>query len=246
MNPSRIDAIDTRWSLVRLAHAGDVGSAEARRILVLRYAGAVRKYFGKIVAHVDDADELAQDSMMRLMQGDFAGADPTRGRFRDFLKTALRNMARNYWAKQKRRRPTESNLEFIAAADDEHDADWQFAWQKTVLDHAMAALRNAENSDAARRFAAVLKLRTEFPDADSEELAVKLGAQMGEPIRADAARQILRRARLRFAECLIEELRRGLDDETPARILEELADLKLLEYVRDFLPDDYAQHGRLA
>lgn len=243
MNPSRIDAIDARWSLIRQAHAGDLDSVAARQALVLRYAGAIRKYLGKIVSQADDADELAQDAMMRLMRGDFAGADPTRGRFRDFLKTALRNMAKNYWANLKRRRLGTADLDQIAGAD-ENDLAWQQAWQATVLDQAMAAVAHADTQSTTRH-AAVLKLRTDFPDASSEELAAKLSERTGHPVRAEAARQLLRRARLRLAECLVEEIHRGLEDNTPARVLEELADLRLLELVRDFLPDDFAATGCL-
>jgi RNA polymerase sigma factor (sigma-70 family) len=248
MNPSRLDAIDTRWSLIRLAHAGamDANTTQARQALVLRYAGALRKYLGKIVANPDDADELAQDAMMRLMQGDFAGANPTRGRFRDFLKTAVRNMVRNYWTKQNRRKPADADLTQLPDDDETNDIEWQAAWQKTVLDHALAALKSSEKSGAAGAFSRILKLRADFPDATSEELAAKLSAELGTAVRPDAARQMLRRARLKFAECLIDELRRGLDDDTPARVLEELADLQLLEHVRDFLPADYAISGQLA
>jgi hypothetical protein len=47
----RIDAIQTRWSLVRNAHApGAAHSAEdARRFLVMRYIPAIRRYVGAIV-----------------------------------------------------------------------------------------------------------------------------------------------------------------------------------------------------
>ncbi len=91
----RIDAISTRWSLLRIAHGTHPDTSKARQMLVLRYASAVRKYVGAIVRKGEDADELAQDVVLRLMRGDFAGADPTKGRFRDFLKMAVRNMIHN-------------------------------------------------------------------------------------------------------------------------------------------------------
>ena len=56
---------------------------------------------------------------------------------------------------------------------------------------------------------------------------------------------MLRRARLRFAEALVDEVACGLADPTPARVAEELASLGLLEYVKDFLPEDWASKGQL-
>ena len=67
----------------------------------------------------------------------------------------------------------------------------------------------------------------------------------GKRFRADAVRQQLRRARLRFAELLVQEVARGIDDPTPARLEEELIDVGLMEYVRDFLPADWRTTGEL-
>src|SRR5262245_5988742 len=103
MPKERIDAITTRWSLLRLAHDASADTVQARQALVLRYASAIRRYLGAVLRSRDDADELAQEVIVRLMRGDFAGADPSRGRFRDFLKTAVRNMVSNHWSKQSRR-----------------------------------------------------------------------------------------------------------------------------------------------
>lgn len=81
----------------------------------------------------------------------------------------------------------------------------------------------------------MLKLRTDFPDASSEELAEKLGQTTGTTIRADAGRQLLRRARVSFAEALMEEVKSGIDSINPEAVKEELAGLGLLAYVEDFV-----------
>jgi hypothetical protein len=65
-------------------------------------------------------------------------------------------------------------------------------------------------------------------------------------VRADAGRQILRRARLRFAEALVNEVTLGLAEPTPPRIAEEFASLGLLEHIKDFLPADWNATGKLA
>ncbi len=85
-----IDAIKTRWSLVRLAHLNGqaIDAGQARQRLVMRYAAAIRRYVGAIVRDQNHADEISQEVIVRLIRGDFSGADPQRGRFRDLLKTA--------------------------------------------------------------------------------------------------------------------------------------------------------------
>lgn len=242
---SRLEAIPTRWSLVQQAHAGGpLNATAARQALVLRYAKSIRRYVGGMVKSAEDADELAQDVVMRLMKGDFAGADPTRGRFRDLLKTATRNMVHNHWAKANRRKTADADLDLVGK-DDDADPRWEAEWQANVLDHAWAALKETERKTPTSPSFTLLKMRADFPDATSDELAEKLSAKTKTPVRADACRQMLRRARLRFAEALVTEVGVGLADPSPARVAEELAALGLLEYVRDFLPDDWATTGEL-
>jgi hypothetical protein len=62
MNNERIEAIQTRWSLIRDAHlSGRPETAgEARRLLVMRYAPAIRRYLGGMLRNAEDTDEIAQ------------------------------------------------------------------------------------------------------------------------------------------------------------------------------------------
>ena len=167
--------------------------------MVLRYAKAVRGYVGGMLKNREDADELAQEVIVRLLKGDFAGADPTRGRFRDLLKTAARNMVRNFWEKQARRRPVDADLGTVAECTATADP-WLAAWQKTVLDHVWSALQDVERANPKNTAHTLLRLRTEFPDDTSEQLADRLGQKLNSVMRADSCRQVLRRARLNFAE----------------------------------------------
>jgi RNA polymerase sigma factor (sigma-70 family) len=245
---SRLDAIATSWSLIRRAHAAgqEKSAVEARNALVLRYARAIRRFVGGIMERPEDADELAQEVMVRLLRGDFAGADPDRGSFRGLLKTAVRNMIRTDWARRARGRSASLDMDLFAAEDDERlERSWLGAWQQTVLDHAWAALREVERQNPGQAAHTILKLRAEFPEETSEQLAARLCERLGSSIRPDAARQMLRRARLRLAEILVAEIEAGLDSPTPERVEEELAALELLDHVRDFLPDDWKERGRL-
>lgn len=238
MTEEVIEVIQTRWSLIQHAHsAGKPDSVgEARRLLVLRYSSAIRRYLGGIVRNDDLADELSQELVLRLMRGDFGGANPSFGRFRDFLKMAIRNVAKSAWQKSERRKTVDAELDLIGADNGgQTDLQWTEQWRKSVLDHAWNRFLTDQGGKPSPGYLA-LKLKTEFPDADSDELAERLSQKTGTAIRADNFRQILKRARKRFAEHLFDEVRAGLDTESTERLEEELSALGLLDFVRDELP----------
>jgi len=239
---SRFDAQPTRWSMVQRAHGQSLaGGSEARQYLVMRYSSAIRRYVRAITRNEDEADELAQEIIVRLLQGDFAGADPQKGRFRDLLKVAVRNMTRNQWAKQKVRQGVDYDLTAVAAnSDPTEETVWADGWQRQLLDLAWARLKDYQDSHAGSMAYTILQLRTQFPDDSSEELAERLSEAIGKAARADQARQQLRRARVRFAEYLVAEIAEGLDRPTPEQIEEELAQLGLLDQIRDVLPPGWS------
>lgn len=246
---SRLEAISTRWTLLRKAHGEEPATSAdvARRALALRYLPAIRRYIGAIVASEQDADDMAQDVMVRLLAGDFAGADPARGRFRNLLKVAVRNMIRNRWAQQKRRRPTDLDVSELAAPSDEaDDACWTSQWRQGVLDLAWKALEQQEQDRPGNLAYSLLRLRVEHPNDSSDELAQRLSQKLGQPMRADAVRQKLHRARLKLVDLLIAEVAKGLNDATPERIQEELIDLGLMDFLRELLPSDWKQDATLA
>lgn len=235
----RIDMINTRWSLIRMAHGEQTGTVEARKSLVMRYSSAIRKYLGAVTRNTEEADDLAQDVVVRMLNGDFAGADPDRGRFRDFLKTCIRNMARNYWSRKNRRKSVDFDVDLLPLDDDSGESDpWLDAWQNNLLNLAWAELEEYQNTHAGSVAYTVLRLRADFPDDSSEQLAERLGDRVGKPVRADAARQQLKRARKRFAEMLIRQIADVVDNPTPERVEDELQVVGLYDQVREYLPEE--------
>lgn len=236
---SRLDAIATRWTLLREAHAlSNASSVEARQALVLRYLPAIRRYVGAITRQDDLAQDMTQEVVVRLMSGGFAGADPHRGRFRDLLKTSIRNLIRNQWSRDQRRRTTPLEVDDLAEHDRAAEEAWDESWRLSILDLAWNALQQHERNHPSSVAYTLLRLRAEHPDESSDELAERLSTQLGKAVRPDALRQKLRRARLQFVDLLITEISRGLDHPTPERIEEELIALNLHEYVRDLLPSE--------
>jgi len=246
----RLDQIATQWSLLRRAHQPDpLAAGAARNALVLRYNRAIRRYIGALLRDDHAADEVANDVMVRMLRGDFARATPGRGRFRDLLKVAVKNMVRNYWDREQRRSGVD--IDVVSMADprggDEAavDAAWDTAWRAGVLDMAWQSLAGYQQQTAGSIAYTLLRLRADHPDDDIAALARRLEETTGRSLAAAAVRQQLRRARLRFAELLLDELAGALSDPTPERLEEELADLDLMKYVRDFLPDDWRVRGQL-
>ena len=239
----RIEAIETQWSMVRKAHHDSINSAEdAKKHLVMRYSSAIRGYIQAITKNADDVDEISQDVFVRILNGDFAGADPDRGRFRDLLKVAVRNMVRNFWAKQNRRRHPELQEDAIEAVENDNieDDPWSINWRNNLLEITWQSLRQFEEERKNSVAFTVLRIRTQNPNADSKQLAELLSQKTGRTFTAPATRQQLHRARIRFAELLVEEIAQGLDVAEPDRIQEELISLGLYERIRDVLPEQWA------
>ncbi len=240
----RLDMIETEWTMFRNAHQGSgMSGAEARNTLVLRYATAIRSYVRAITRNEVDADELSQDVMVRLLNGDFGGADPERGRFRDLLKVAVKNMTRNHWDKQNRRKGVDFDL---SLKDDESaqeiDDPWTESWRKNILDIAWARLESFQDSKEGSVLYSALRLRTDHPQADSTALADMISQEHGRTIPAATYRQNLRRGRVRFAEYVVEEVANGMESADPDRIQDELIAIGLYEHIKDVLPESWSQN----
>src|SRR3954447_13452888 len=78
--------------------------------LVERYHPAAYSYLLACTGREDDAADLFQEFALKLLRGEFRRADPSRGRFRDYLKTTLANLVRQHAgrvARDARRAPDE-------------------------------------------------------------------------------------------------------------------------------------------
>lgn len=239
-----IDMVETRWSILRRAHQpDDASAADARNFLVLRYASAIRGYVQALTRNEADADELAQDVIVRLIQGDFAGADPQRGRFRDLLKVSVKNMVRTFWDKHQRRGAIDKRLAEEAARDEAYEQESEETWSSqcrdSLIETAMARLEEYQKTNAGNVFYDALRIRSTFPELDSTGLAAELSKLHGREINAANYRQQLKRARTRFAEYIVEEVAQSLDSSSAERIQEELIDLGLYDYIKDVLPQNW-------
>ncbi len=224
-----LSEISTVWTEFGRAHAD---SAAARERFLRRYLGAVKRYLLAAVRDAHAAEDLTQDFALRFLEGRFRHANPARGRFRDYVKTALFHLVDDYQKRQAKAGPQVplSGHEPQAAAEDCEQA-FRDSWRQQLLDQAWDALA-AVQKNGGPPYCEALRLRKEHPKLSSAELAQRLGERVGRTFTSASYRQELHRARDKFTELLREEVGRTLRDKAPDRIDEELCELNLLEYCR--------------
>lgn len=228
----RLSRISTQWSLVFQAHQGSPEEAAAAQAeLMNRYSGAVHRYLLGSLRDLHAAEELDQEFALRFLRGDFHRADPSRGRFRDFVRRALRNLMIDYQRRRKRL-PHQAHDEMPEPADptgNDFDKAFVASWRQEVMSRAWSGLKELETTQQKPYFA-VLDERVRHPKMPSHELAGLLSERLGRQVDDGWVRQTLLRARARFVELLLEEVATSLPEPTLDAIEQELADLDLLQY----------------
>jgi RNA polymerase sigma-70 factor (ECF subfamily) len=219
----RLSRITTLWTLVRQAHAGPAGgAADAQRELMQRYCGAAYRYLLGAVRDEEVALELFQEFALRFVRGDFRRAAADRGRFRDYVKAALRHLVTDHH-RQRQARPVPLPPDLPAPTSDDED-DFLPSWREELVGRTWEALAAAHPA-----LHAVLLAHAQAPDAPAAELAAALAAGQGRPVTAGNVRVMLHRARARFAELLTAEVARTLGSPTEAELSDELRALGLLK-----------------
>jgi DNA-directed RNA polymerase specialized sigma24 family protein len=229
---ARLSRMATRWTMLQEAHDGPPGAAaEARKLLLMHYHRAAYRYLLGAVRDPDAAEEILQELSLRYHRGDFRRADPGRGRFRDYLKAVLVNLVNGYHTgRREQPRPLPADAIGPAAPDAGPDTDFLSGWRSELIDRALEALARAHPKQHL-----VLRARLEDPAATSAELAERLAAQLGQPVRADQVRKALQRAHEGFAAMLLEEVARSLGPDPDVTLEQELRELDLLKYCRSAL-----------
>jgi RNA polymerase sigma-70 factor (ECF subfamily) len=237
--PNHLSRISTCWSLVFEAHRSQADAAtQAQQELMQRYCGAIYRYLLAVVRDADAADDLSQEFALRLVRGDFRRADPGRGRFRDFVKSALYHLIVDYQRRKQRRRhealPPDTPEAAVDAPEFPSDQEFLDRWREELLNRAWDSLAALEK-ETGQPFNTVLRFRAENPDVRSGDMAQRLQGQLGKPLSNVGIRQTLHRAREKFADLLLQEVARSLETTAADRLEQELIDLDLLSYCRTAL-----------
>lgn len=209
----------TRWSLV-LAAGEHRSSGDAERAL----AELCEQYWYPLYAYVrrrghdaDDARDLTQAFFAKLLEKkDLARAEPTRGRFRTFLLTAMKNFLAGEWRKQKAQKRGGAvetlALDFDSAEDayrlepthgQDPEALFHRRWALEVLDRALADLEvSYRKSGKVELFDALKGYVGGGGGLPYAELAPRLG--MSEGALRTAASRLRARWRRRLRELVAE------------------------------------------
>jgi len=217
----------TQWSDVLKAGASTSPAARsALEELCSAYWYPLYAYVRRTGKSPDDARDLTQGFFEHLLQTDLLrAADPTRGRFRSFLLSCMKNYLSNERARAAalKRGGGVSNIDLDAdtaggrflheATDLEPDALYERRWSLTLMERAMTTLE--KESASPERWATLKPLLT---GSDREQSYKAIGEPLG---MSDAAvRVAVHRMRQRYGELLRQEIAETVGD--PAQVDDEL------------------------
>ena len=238
-NGGRLSQLATPWADLDQAHGGMLPALDAaRRRLLQHYSSAVCSYLIGAVRDPDVADDLFQEFALRLMRGAFRRADPRRGRFRDFLKTALGHLVTDHYRRQGRGprpyhgfpEPATTDRPTLAEAEERFSEEWR----AQLIDRTFAALEAFERR-TGQPLHTLLHFRVEHPDLPAADMARQLSGRLGQGLSAAWVYKHLHKARQKFADLLVAEVARTLDCPGVDELGEELAELGLLRWCRPAL-----------
>lgn len=211
-------SVTTRWSLIRRAAGEDRDARLALTELCLQWRPAVLRYLRR--SHPGaEAEDLTQGFFLHLLEHRLlARGDPARGRFRDFLYTALRH----WLADQQRRRDAlcrgggSVTIEFnpeLPGADEDPAAAFDRCWAECLLQRALEQLAaEAQHQGKQALYDAAAPFLLQSPDAlDYREAAAALG------LRPNTFAVAVSRLRRRLQTLVQREVGETTDTEDEAR-----------------------------
>ncbi|MEI7684265.1 MAG: sigma-70 family RNA polymerase sigma factor [Planctomycetota bacterium] len=232
-----LNQISTRWPLIQDPVK-----------FVMRYAPAIQGYLGVFLKNPHDVEDVCQVFLLRVVERGLVEKTAIHGRFRDYLIASVRNAA---LAHLRRKATTTLEIERLAQVPAEAgpefpaDEEWIAGWRKVVLTSVWEALENHQNDNPGSLNYSTLRTLVDHPQETSTQLAERVSRLCGRIVQPAAFRKQVSRGRRLFAELLVAEIARTLENATPLRIEEELIDIGVMKYVQPFLPPDWRTSGEL-
>ena len=220
--------LETSWTNIRNAHLPGLQGELAMRELVGRYHDAVKRYLRLKLRDPHLADEVLQEFWVKLLNHKMAGADSNKGRFRDYLRTVLHRIIIDHFRGKKLLSLPPGDLLDPNMVDQEYDR----IWREAVIRRVWSRLETYEARMPKNRYASVLHLRVDHPKASIDQIAGMLAEQVEGRVSPEAFRKTLQRARAKFLELLVEELRLTIHPATDEDIEAEINDLGLAHLYR--------------
>ncbi|MGE5757155.1 MAG: RNA polymerase sigma factor [Planctomycetaceae bacterium] len=223
MSGEHLTDLETSWTTITSAHTPGPDGQRAMSQLISRYHDAVKHYLRLKLRDQNLADEVLQEFWSKLLDHKLAGADKTKGRFRDYLRTILHRLIIDHFRTKR--------LQSLPPGDlldpSSPDADFDRAWRDAVIKRVWSRLDTYEANTPKNRYSTVLRLRVSNPKSTIEEIAYCLSEHLKTSVTPEAFRKTLQRARTKFLELLILELRETINPAEPEDIEEEIYDLGL-------------------
>ncbi len=158
---ARDDVLDgrfplTSWTLLVRAGEATNSALPAREEFARRYRSPILNYFAALTRDRQEAEELTQGFFEKLAgnQAMFATADPSRGRFRHYLKRALKNhwmSELRYYGRQKRHAEEEFRPDswdgdgwarLALVAEGTPEAAFHRAWVSSLVEQTLVQVRS--------------------------------------------------------------------------------------------------------
>jgi RNA polymerase sigma-70 factor (ECF subfamily) len=223
LEPERLSNLETSWTQIREAHAVGPAGQAAMRELIGRYHDAVERYLKLKLRDPNLVDDVRQEFFQKLLNRKLAGAEESKGRFRDYLRTVLHRLIIDHFRTRKLQPLPPGDLIDPSAPDHDYDR----IWREAVIKRVWSRLETYEATTPKNRYAAALHLRVGHPEAPIDDLARQLAVQTATRVTAESFRKTLQRARSKFLELLMEELRVTIHPATQEDIEAEIYDLGL-------------------
>lgn len=237
--PERLTELETSWTMIANAHKdGPVGQA-AMQVLISRYHDAIENYLRLKLRDRNLADEVMQEFWTKLLTRKLAGADETKGRFRDYMRTVLHRLIIDHFRARKLQALPPGDLLDPSKPDDEYNR----VWRETVIKRVWLRLETYEAQTTKNRYATVLHMRVGEPKAQIEDLAARLSERLAMKVSPEGFRKTLQRARAKFLELLILELRDTLNPATKEDVEAEIYDLGLGSFYKKYSAGSDADLG---
>ena len=232
--PTHLTELETSWTTIRTAHTPGPEGQAAMADLIGRYHDAVLRYLRLKLHDTNLADEVFQEFWTKLLTHKLAGADGNKGRFRDYLRTVLHRLIIDHFRGRK--------LQSLPPGDlvdpSEPDADYDRVWREAILKRALTRLETYELKTPKNRYATVLALRRDHQDKSIDEIAALLSEQSRSRISPESFRKTLQRARGKYFELLVQELRETIHPATDEDIKDEIHALGLGHLYRRYFEQE--------
>jgi RNA polymerase sigma-70 factor (ECF subfamily) len=207
----------THWSVVLTAVSGDSGGGPAA------LARLCQSYWYPLYAHArrrgcspHDAQDLTQEFFAQLLgRKSFATADPSRGRFRSFLLTAMNNFLVSEWKKARAQKrgggetllsldlaAAEQRFDLEPAGRDAPDKAFDKQWALSLLEEVLNRLEKEYRRDGKGELFAALKQT--LMGASASQPYAQLAANLG--LGEGAVKVAVHRLRKRYRELIRAEI----------------------------------------